>query len=60
MRITLMLLKKRRGKGSQSLESKMKKLMNICYKCGSSVKLAKCKKEGITLDCMKCLKCGEE
>jgi ribosomal protein S27AE len=38
----------------------MKKLMNICYKCGSSVKLAKCKKEGITLDCTKCPECGEE
>ena len=34
--------------------------MKTCYKCGTSVKTAKCIKEGITLDCLKCPKCGEE
>jgi CRISPR/Cas system-associated protein Cas10 (large subunit of type III CRISPR-Cas system) len=38
----------------------MKKFMKTCYKCGTKVKLAKCKKEGIALNCMRCPKCGEE
>ncbi|MFH1174644.1 MAG: AbrB/MazE/SpoVT family DNA-binding domain-containing protein [archaeon] len=36
------------------------KFMNTCYKCGTNVKQAKIVKEGITLTCMKCPKCGEE
>lgn len=38
----------------------MKKFMKTCYKCGADVKTAKCVKEGITLECLKCPKCGEE
>ena len=38
----------------------MKKFMKTCYKCGSNVKSAKCIKEGVTLNCMRCPKCGEE
>lgn len=38
----------------------MKSFMKNCYKCGVAVKSAKCVKEGITLNCMKCPKCGEE
>ena len=38
----------------------MKKFIKNCYKCGSNVKIAKCIKEGITLNCLKCPKCGEE
>lgn len=34
--------------------------MKKCYKCGSKVKIAKCIKEGISLNCLKCQKCGEE
>ena len=34
--------------------------MKTCYKCGTDVKVAKCIKEGIELDCLKCSKCGEE
>ena len=37
-----------------------KKFMKTCYKCNSDVKVAKCVKEKIELDCMKCSKCGEE
>jgi hypothetical protein len=39
---------------------KMKKFMKSCYKCGTDVKVGKCVKEGISLDCLKCPKCGEE
>ena len=38
----------------------MKKFMKICYKCGTGVKVAKCVKEGVSLNCLKCPKCGEE
>lgn len=38
----------------------MKKFMKTCYKCGTAVKVAKCVKEGVTLNCLKCFKCGEE
>ena len=38
----------------------MKKFMKECYKCKEKVKIAKCVKEGITLNCLKCPKCGEE
>lgn len=38
----------------------MKEFMKICYKCGTKVKKAKCCKEGIDIDCMRCPKCGEE
>jgi len=38
----------------------MKKFMKVCYKCGTDVKIAKTVKEGVTLDCLKCPKCGEE
>ncbi len=38
----------------------MKKFMNNCYKCNTAVKAAKCIKEGIELDCLRCPKCGEE
>lgn len=38
----------------------MKLFMKKCYKCQSNVKTAKCIKEGIALNCLKCLKCGEE
>lgn len=34
--------------------------MKTCYKCGTDVKITKCVKEGATLDCLKCPKCGEE
>jgi hypothetical protein len=34
--------------------------MKTCYHCGSDVKPAKAIKEGVTLDCMRCPKCGEE
>ena len=38
----------------------MKKFMQTCYKCGTKVKATKCIKDGVTLNCMKCPKCGEE
>ena len=38
----------------------MKKFMKECYKCKEKVKIAKCVKDGITLNCLKCPKCGEE
>ncbi|MFH1276261.1 MAG: AbrB/MazE/SpoVT family DNA-binding domain-containing protein [Candidatus Woesearchaeota archaeon] len=38
----------------------MKKFMKTCYKCNINVKVTKCKKEGVELDCLKCPKCGEE
>ena len=38
----------------------MKKFMKKCYQCGSNVQARKCIKEGVTLDCLKCPKCGEE
>lgn len=38
----------------------MKKFMKTCYKCGTNVHATKCVKEGITLECLKCPKCGEE
>ena len=38
----------------------MKKFMKTCYKCGTDVKISKCVKEGISLDCLKCPKCKEE
>ena len=38
----------------------MKPFMKKCYKCNSDVKVAKAKKDGVLLDCMKCPKCGEE
>ena len=38
----------------------MKKFMKTCYKCGAKVRTAKCEKEGLSLNCMKCPKCGEE
>lgn len=38
----------------------MKKFMKACYKCKSDVKATKCIKEGISLDCLQCQKCGEE
>ena len=38
----------------------MKKFMKTCYKCDIDVNIAKCVKEGIELDCLKCPKCGEE
>jgi len=38
----------------------MKKFMKTCYKCRTDVRMGKCVKEGVTLDCLKCPKCGEE
>ncbi|MBS3121933.1 hypothetical protein J4434_03565 [Candidatus Woesearchaeota archaeon] len=38
----------------------MKKFMKTCYKCGANVQAAKCVKEGINLECLKCPKCEEE
>jgi len=38
----------------------MKPFMKTCYKCKSAVKVAKCTKENIELNCMKCTSCGEE
>lgn len=38
----------------------MKPFMKTCYKCKSDVKVAKCTKESIELNCMKCSNCGEE
>ena len=34
--------------------------MKTCYKCGTNIQAGKCIKEGVTLDCLKCPKCGEE
>ena len=34
--------------------------MKTCYKCGKDVKVAKCIKEGVELNCLKCPKCKEE
>ena len=34
--------------------------MEKCYKCGTAVKVSKCIKEGISLNCLKCAECGEE
>jgi hypothetical protein len=42
------------------VEDKMKKFMKTCYKCNVDVKVAKCTKEGIELNCLRCTKCGEE
>ena len=36
------------------------KFMKTCYKCGVDVKKTSITKEGITLNCLKCPKCGEE
>ena len=41
-------------------KKKMKKFMKTCYKCGTDVKVTKCVKEGVTLNCLKCPKCNEE
>ena len=38
----------------------MKKFMKTCYKCETDVKIDKCVKEGVALNCLKCPKCGEE
>lgn len=38
----------------------MKKFMQTCYKCGDNVKKSRCIKEGISLECLKCTKCGRE
>ncbi|MBI2126001.1 MAG: AbrB/MazE/SpoVT family DNA-binding domain-containing protein [Thaumarchaeota archaeon] len=38
----------------------MKKFIEKCYKCGTGVKAARSVKEGIELNCLKCVKCGEE
>ena len=38
----------------------MKKFMKNCYKCNTEVIIAKCVKEGVALNCLKCPKCGEE
>ncbi len=38
----------------------MKKFMKTCYKCGTDVTVARCIKEGVTLNCLKCQNCGEE
>lgn len=38
----------------------MKKFMKTCYKCNVDVKISKCEKEGVELDCLKCPKCSEE
>jgi hypothetical protein len=38
----------------------MKKFMKTCFKCGTNVKAAKCIKEGVSLNCLKCPKCDEE
>ncbi|HLC46608.1 MAG TPA: AbrB/MazE/SpoVT family DNA-binding domain-containing protein [Candidatus Nanoarchaeia archaeon] len=40
--------------------SAKKKFMKKCYKCGTAVQSAACVKEGHSLECMKCPKCGEE
>jgi DNA-directed RNA polymerase subunit M/transcription elongation factor TFIIS len=34
--------------------------MKTCYKCNADVKVAKCIKEEVELNCLKCPKCGEE
>jgi CRISPR/Cas system-associated protein Cas10 (large subunit of type III CRISPR-Cas system) len=38
----------------------MKQFMKTCYKCNVDVKIAKCIKENVELNCLKCPKCGEE
>lgn len=38
----------------------MERFMKKCYKCNTDVKPAKCVKDGISLKCMRCQKCGEE
>lgn len=38
----------------------MKKFMEKCYKCETDVKVDTTIKEGFTLNCLKCPKCGEE
>jgi hypothetical protein len=38
----------------------MKPFMKECYKCGTTVKSAKCNKQGVSLNCMRCPECGEE
>ena len=38
----------------------MKQFMKKCYKCSANVKSFTTIKRGISLNCMKCLKCGEE
>ena len=39
---------------------RMKEFIKKCYKCGNGIKATQCVKEGITLNCLKCTKCGEE
>jgi len=36
------------------------RFMKNCYRCGSRIKAAKSIKEGVSLNCMRCPKCGEE
>ena len=38
----------------------MKKFIRTCYKCGAHVMPAKCIKEGISLNCLRCPECREE
>lgn len=38
----------------------MKQFMKTCYKCKVDVKVAQCLKEGISLNCLRCPRCGEE
>ena len=38
----------------------MKKFMKTCYKCGKEVIIAKTTKEGVSLNCLRCINCGEE
>ncbi len=38
----------------------MKKFVKTCYKYRTDVKAVRCVKEGISLHCLKCPKCGEE
>ncbi len=38
----------------------MKLFMKTCYKCKAPVKEAMCIKEDISLNCLRCTKCGEE
>jgi len=34
--------------------------MKTCYKCGNKIKQVNIIKEGVNINCLKCLKCGEE
>ena len=38
----------------------MKLFMKTCYKCKTPVKVATSVKEGVSLNCLRCAKCGEE